>query len=475
MRTIPDSVIPSDCDSRAVSDTALTQKAPETVKYPVKVKHRGQVLAKIYKPSESYPLYRACWRANGQRRMKAFATYSAAKTYCDSLVESLYKGSQVTALTPAQATDALAAFERLRAYYVETGRKVSLLGAVSQFADATKQIKVTLADAVTGFLTSVADVKRVDIGQAVEDFITAETPRTKSSNGQRAQLSTKYNYNRAIMLRRFAGVFPGTALADLSKDHVDKFFAVLGELKSKSRNRKPATSAKIRNHHRAAIRQFLQWAVRKDYLSVTHRLAESDGMRPERANTADTEFYTPAEFKALLDTAQGPMRAIVAIGGLAGLRTQELLRLDWADVWRVENHIEVTKGKAKTRQRRLVEMVPALAQWLADFKDHTGKLWAGHEITFQQHLKALCEKAVVEIKGKKVAVVRKPNGLRHSFCSYHFAQHGNENLTAQQAGNSPAMVHASYKGLATKKTAQQWFAVAPEQAENVIGMTTAVI
>ena len=53
------------------------------------------------------------------------------------------------------------------------------------------------------------------------------------------------------------------------------------------------------------------------------------------------------------------------------------------------------------------------------------------------------------------------NGLRHAFCTYHFALHANENLTAQQAGNSPAMIHQHYKGLATKAEAEKWFAVSP--------------
>ena len=76
-------------------------------------------------------------------------------------------------------------------------------------------------------------------------------------------------------------------------------------------------------------------------------------MRPEHANIAEVLFYTPKEFQALLEAAEGPMRAMIAISGLAGLRTQELLRLDWSDVWRVRGHIEITAGKAKTRQRRL--------------------------------------------------------------------------------------------------------------------------
>jgi len=46
-----------------------------------------------------------------------------------------------------------------------------------------------------------------------------------------------------------------------------------------------------------------------------------------------------------------------------------------------------------------------------------------------------------------------------------FALHANENLTAQQAGNSPAMIHPHYKGLATKAEAEKWFAVMPTKAE----------
>jgi hypothetical protein len=59
--------------------------------------------------------------------------------------------------------------------------------------------------------------------------------------------------------------------------------------------------------------------------------------------------------------------------------------------------------------------------------------------------------------------------LRHAFCTYHFAAHANENLTAAQAGNSPAMIHAHYKGLATKAEAEKWFNVNPPgAAKNVI-------
>ena len=84
-------------------------------------------------------------------------------------------------------------------------------------------------------------------------------------------------------------------------------------------------------------------------------------MRPEHGNTAEVAFYTPKELRALLNAADETLGPLLAIDGLAGLRTAELLRLDWADVWLVPGHIEVTAGKSKTRQRRLVEIGPVLA------------------------------------------------------------------------------------------------------------------
>ena len=210
---------------------------------------------------------------------------------------------------PGQARDALAAFERLQAFYVSTGRRVTLLRGISEYCEAASRVHGrTLGEVVDGFLGSVATLKPKRVADAVEEFIKAEEPRTKASDNQRAQLSAKYAYNRAIMLRRFAGLCSNTLLSDLAKEHLDLFISGLANWKSKSRNGKPVKSAKGRNHHRAAIRQFLQWAVRKDYLPATHRLNEADAMRPEHANNAEIEFYTPAELKALLDAAEGPMR-----------------------------------------------------------------------------------------------------------------------------------------------------------------------
>jgi integrase len=383
--------------------------------------------------------------------MASFASYSLAKRHADGLVKDLSKGSQVTALHPAQARDALAALERLADFYRATGRRVSLLAGISEFVEVSVKLNGrNLSEAVEGYLRNVATLKRKDIGEAVTEFLESDAPRTKAVNGQRAQLAADYATHRKLQLRKFADTFPNTAVCDLSKAHLDTFIASLKDF-----------APKTKNHYRAAIGQFLRWSVRKDYLTVTHRLGEADGLRPEHANTAEVSFYTPRELAALLANADDTLRPVIAVGGLAGLRSKELMRLDWADVWRVPGHIEITAGKSKTRQRRLVEICAALRAWLEPYRAHkTGKFWPGEERTYLEYYGELCETA---------KVARKTNGLRHSFCSFHFALHQNENQTAQQAGNSPPMIHAHYKGLATKAEAKKWFKVfPPKAAKNVI-------
>jgi integrase len=422
------------------------------VTFPVKVEYRGQ-RAKIYAPAKGFDYYRVSFRTAGKRRMLTFGTYSEAKQAAEDKVRELHRGQQSSALSVKESQAAIAIRDALDAYRHDTGRMVSAVQAVNEYLDAARKLGGRpLSAAVEGYLRTVASVKRKDLAEAVEEFLATEEPRTRTSSGERAQLSAKYHYNRAIHLRRFAGTFSGCTVCDLSKEHLDTFIGS-----------KPVRdfSAKSRNHHRRAIAQFLSWCARKDYLPVAHRLLEADGMRPERANTAEVHCHTANELRALLNAAEGPMRAMIAIGGLAGLRTQELLRLDWADVWRVKKHIEVTAAKSKTRARRLVEICPALAEWLHPFKGmESGSVWPDTESVFVKAAADLWQKA---------GVARKPNGLRHTFCSCHFALFQNENATAALAGNSPQMIHSNYKGLVTKAEASQWFSVRPpKRIRNVV-------
>jgi hypothetical protein len=53
------------------------------------------------------------------------------------------------------------------------------------------------------------------------------------------------------------------------------------------------------------------------------------------------------------------------------------------------------------------------------------------------------------------------NILRHTFGSYHYALHRNENLTAAEMGNSPAIVFRHYRAVDTPEAAKQFWNLLP--------------
>ena len=436
-------------------------ESEQNVKFPKRLRHRGKgkVLVTIYKRPDCYRLY---WRArvDGKPRsqMKDFATYSAAKREADKTVSDLAKGI-ASSLSPGQASDAVAAIERLQHFFQSTGRRVSLRAAVVDYCEAAGKLHGrTLTDAVDGFLATVATVKRVDLSEAVEQFIASRKPKTVAKDGKRPQLSPGYHYIVSLWLKEFAGTFPGHAVCDLGKEHLNTYTAGHGEV-----------SARTRNGRRTVVKMFLKWCGERDFLPANHRLHAADGLAKEREDTGEVEFYTAKELRDLLDAASAQaefvgLLPVIALGGLAGLRLQEAVRLTWEDVFRVGGHVEVSSAKSKTRARRLVTTCPALAQWLAPYRGRTGLVWSQSLDRFHDEFNALL--GSLEIPAKR-------NGLRHAYCTYHYALHANENLTAQQAGNSPQMIHAHYKGLATAAEAKKWFAVAPAKQANVIQLPAA--
>lgn len=426
------------------------------MKFPVKISYR-KAEVKIYGKRDGYPFYRLCYYAAGKRQQRSFSTYAEAKAEADTKVREIANGSQSIALTPKEATAALSIRDALDAFRRDTGRSFTALEAVTGFLDAMKQLPpgCGLTESVRVYARTLATLKPKLISEAVEEFLAVRKPKSVATDGKRSQLSPCYAAHVECWMREFAATFPSHHLSDLNRDFLARYMKA-----------HTALSPKSRNDRRAAVGMFLRWCVRQDYLSPTHRLIEADAMQKEQLDTAATDFYRPAEFRALLEAAEGPVRAVIALQGLAGLRLEETLRLTWENVFGIPGHIEITAQNAKTRRRRLIGICPALAAWLEPFQALEGKIW-NQTTGVNGYVRAF-----VKLREPRKIPSRR-NGMRHGFCTYHFALHSNENLTAAQAGNSPAMIHAHYKGLATKTEAEKWFNVTPAPAANVIPLAVA--
>jgi integrase len=416
------------------------------------------------------------WTIAGKRMMKSFRTYNGeggALEFGEKRKTEIAKNSEAARLTSKQAGDAVAALGVLQGFYESTGKRVSLHEAATQFTENEIKLRPSgrsQTEAIDGFLGSVVSVKRISVHEAIEQFITFRKTKTlpgKNRDGtpRRPPLSFEHWRNTGYWLREFAGTFLNQDLCDMSKQQIAAYMATF------------ATAApKTRNERRGVVKMFLAWAVEQDYLPPTHRLAEASELKHENADVEVIECYTPKQLRKMLDRAskqpEAPIEGdepeadyrsllpVLTLAGLAGLREKEILRLTWQDVFRVPGHIEVGALKSKTRSRRLVEVCESLGQWLETYRESNGAIWSKGYQRFHADFKGLRE--ALEIKHRQ-------NGLRHSFVSAHYAMHGDEGRTAQQAGNSPAMVHKNYKGLLSRADGENWFAVKPATSpENII-------
>src|SRR5439155_26357105 len=148
----------------------------------------------------------------------------------------------------------------------------------------------------------------------------------------------------------------------------------------------------------------------------------------------------------------------------AGLRAEEILRVEWSDVERRPGFIEVAAHKAKTATRRIVPIAESLSRRLAIAPRNGERVWPHSKAYFFEALRNAASDA---------KITWKQNALRHSFISYRLAETQNINSVALEAGNSPQMIFRHYRELATPQQAKTWFAIAPEAASNVVPLLKA--
>ena len=315
---------------------------------------------------------------------------------------------------------------------------VPLDTVASEYADARKVLDgVPLIDAVSFYSRHHGKgIKRKSVTLAVDEMIERKT--TKG-------VSKLYLDD----LRYRLGVFKEAFHCDVSAITPDDAAVFFDGLK---------LSPRSHNNFLCALRTFFRFAQKHDWLSKEVDLLS----RVEKRNGKPTpvEIFTPFELSALLKHASPQVAPCIALSAFAGLRAEEIMRLDWQDVERRPGFIEVAAHKAKTATRRIVPISDNLSRWLAIApRSSSERVWPHSKAYFFEALRTAADNA--RIKWKQ-------NALRHSFISYRLAEIQDVNHIALEAGNSPQMIFRHYRELATPQQAKTWFAIVPETAANVV-------
>ena len=394
------------------------------MKFPVTITYRN-LDAKIYRSVIGGTVYyRAAYRAKGKRVTKSFKKLKDAKQAAkDGLKEVHQRGDGVASLSTKESTRLLSALELLR----DAGYR-DPLKAVTEFIEAKSIISGgSLVDASRDFERRRKTITPMAFNTAVEGWLLHQESRVAAKTYD-VSLKIAERLRDALQLD----------CCDLGRAEVGIFF---DSLKSKS--------PKWRNHHRYVLRGIIKFAIRNHWMPKDHDL--DDLLEDEKAPGKKPEIITPEQFGDLLDSASIEMLPMIAIGGFAGARTQEILRLHWDDIWRIKDYIELGRGITKGKRRRLVPIQPALKKWITQYKRMTGPIWTGtHGQWNYAQQKLFTENG---IKGH--------NLLRHSYASYRIADEQDASKVSIEMGNSPDVLLRDYRELVTPMLAKEWFSITP--------------
>jgi integrase len=193
-----------------------------------------------------------------------------------------------------------------------------------------------------------------------------------------------------------------------------------------------------------------------------HDVTEAEAVDKAKDRGGKPELLKPEQMAELMAKAEGKIALYLAIAGFAGIRAAEIMRLEWKDFNFARGHITVAADKAKTATRRLVPILPNLAEYLRPYRGVTGALF-----------KMKDDERAINF-AKQSGIDPWPNNcLRHSYASYRLAATQDAQRVALEMGNSPNILIVNYRELADEHDAKAWFAIAPKRAKNVVSMSAA--
>jgi integrase len=176
------------------------------------------------------------------------------------------------------------------------------------------------------------------------------------------------------------------------------------------------------------------------------------GITISRTDETTPGILTPDQTAALLGAVRVDLRPAVVIGLFAGLRTAELLALDWQEV--TDTHIRITPKTAKKRRQRLIPVSDTLTAWIGHQRPSFGRV---APVQSRRWFTVLNQAAA------RVGITWPSNAMRHSFASYHLAAYHDASRTALILGHTgdASVFWNHYRELVTEADAVRYFALRP--------------
>lgn len=309
-----------------------------------------------------------------------------------------------------------------------------LRGAILlEIASGTFDYATRFPDSPTARRLTSAPKQFVGVSEALDNWLARKTPELEHSS--------LVNYRRAVE-RTLKPAFGRHLLRELTRDHVADWIA------------SQTTTAKRINNVLSPLRQMLEEA-----LGAASPMAALKVKRRRAVDRPDEiDPFTPDELKLIVGAAAGQVRNLIQFAAWTGLRTSELIALQWADVDIDARTVRVraafTYGQRKSTKTaagdRTVTLLAPAAAALRDQQEHTRlkgaavfenpatlSAWTSDKQIREWNWRPILKRAGVRY--------RYPYQLRHTYASTMLSAGENLFWVSRQMGHTdPSMTARKY-------------------------------
>jgi integrase len=200
------------------------------------------------------------------------------------------------------------------------------------------------------------------------------------------------------------------------------------------------------------LQQFFNWAIFRKYHSEN---PAEYWVKQIEVKKGTVKFYTVDQVEQTMRLAMKPenlhMTAFFALGIFGGLRPEEIQKMTWQKNVKMDSReIFVSHDISKTKADRQFTMSDTLFEWLESCRE----------------IKALVPLANLQNYRKKITKNLPfpfvADGYRHTFATFHYAEHKNYEQLRFIMGNSPGVIQRHYKGTISQEEIAKFKAITPK-------------
>jgi integrase len=342
------------------------------------------------------------------------------------------------------------------------GISETLRSMAAECSELLKPYNSTIRQASEFFVAHLEKQKRIKNSKTV-DVVAAEY----LEHAEKRNLRQRTKNDLRSRIGKVSKFFAGRAIADLTPKDINSFIDHVGG------------SARSKINYTSKASQLFHFARRQGYVEANPcEMAE----RIQADEDGEISILKVPDLISLLSatlSTHSDLIPYISIAAFAGLRASELNQLDWKEINFDENLIEVKGVKAKTRQRRLVDMSDNLAAWILPYRKKQGPVVAPFVNKFpfrfrwEQVRRAAGYACGIPFENEtpqhtKHLIPWPSNCLRHSCASYRTAKEQDLAKVALQMGHDADMLVRHYRNLVTPKAAEEYWQILPDQKAVVL-------